>query len=288
MKLALGTAQFGLPYGVANQAGQISPSVGAAIVARARARGVDTLDTAMAYGTSESVLGRIGVSGLRVVTKIPAMPADVTAPGTWLACHLADSLKRLGLPRVYGVLLHAPAQLLTPEGPALYDALIHAKQDGLVDRIGVSIYTPADLNAIWPRFSIDLVQAPLNVLDRRLVTSGTLAALSAAGVECHVRSVFLQGLLVIPPSERPPVFARWTSTLTAFDAWIAGSGLSPTAACLGVALTQPGVDRVVVGVDTLAQASELLDIAEDPHSPMAPDFGDVDPDLLNPSRWPRA
>ena len=288
MKLALGTAQFGLPYGVANQAGQVSASTGAAIVAAARARGVDTVDTAIAYGTSEATLGTIGMDGLRVITKLPAMPADVTDPGPWVAEHLASSRARLGLSAVYGVLLHAPAQLLGPTGSALYDALVRAKRDGVVKKIGVSIYTPADLQGIWPQFPLDLVQAPFNVLDRRLVTSGTLAALGAAGVECHVRSVFLQGLLVMPASQRPAAFSRWASTLAAFDAWVAATGLSPTAACLRVALSQPGVDRVVVGIDTLEQTEQLLAIAGEPDGLVAPDFGDVDADLLNPARWPRA
>jgi aryl-alcohol dehydrogenase-like predicted oxidoreductase len=288
VKLALGTAQFGLPYGVANQAGQVSVSAGGAIIAIARARGVDTVDTAIAYGTSEATLGTIGMEGLRVVTKLPAMPAEVSDPGPWVAGHLALSCARLGLSSLYGVLLHAPAQLLGASGPALYDALVQAKHDGVVAKIGVSIYSPTDLQGIWPQFALDLVQSPFNVLDRRLVSSGTLAAFAAAGVECHVRSVFLQGLLVMPPTQRPAAFGRWAPTLAAFDAWVAGTGLSPTAACLRVALSQPGIDRVVVGLDTLEQADQLLAIAGAIDELAAPDFGDVDPDLLNPSRWPRA
>lgn len=291
MKLALGTAQFGLSYGIANQTGQLSSEAGAAVLSAARSRGVDTVDTAIAYGTSEAALGRHGMAGLRVVTKLPVMPDDENGagePNAWVHGHITASLERLGLTRVYGLLLHAPAQLLGPVGQALYDALQQTKRAGLVEKIGVSVYTPSDLTAIWPRFAIDLVQAPLNVLDRRLVSSGTLASLTAAGVECHARSAFLQGLLVMSPEQRPARFDTWQATLADYDAWVGVSGLTRTAACLRFVLGQPGVDRVVVGIDSVAQAHELLDIAEGPTAVLAPDFEKIDPDLLNPSRWPRA
>lgn len=288
MKLALGTAQFGLSYGIANQTGQVSQEAGAAILSAARQRGVDTVDTAIAYGTSESALGRHGMTGFRVVTKLPVMPDDVGDAGVWVHSHVAASLERLGLTRVYGLLLHAPAQLLGPGGPALYEALQQAKRTGLVEKIGVSIYAPADLKEIWPRFAVDLVQSPLNVLDRRLVTSGTLTGLAAAGVECHARSAFLQGLLVMAPEARPARFDRWRATLAAYDAWVEASGLTRTAACLRFVLGQPLVNRVVVGIDSVTQAHELLDIAQQPTALVAPDFGEIDPDLLNPSRWPPA
>lgn len=287
MKLALGTAQFGLPYGVANQLGQISASAGAAIVTAARAHRVDTIDTAIAYGSSEAALGAIGMSGFRVVTKLPVMPVDVSDPGAWVRGQLAASRERLGVTSVYGVLLHAPAQLLSACGPALYEALLQARHDAAVSKIGVSVYTPDDLTAVWPRFSFDLVQAPMNVLDRRLVTSGLLGALSTAGVECHVRSVFLQGLLVMAPAARPRRFDRWAPTLKAYDAWVAATGVSATAACLSVALAQPGIHRVVVGIDTLEQAEELFSLGRAPLTLDLPDLGVVDPDLVNPARWSR-
>ncbi|MGP1664729.1 MAG: aldo/keto reductase, partial [Rhodanobacter sp.] len=72
MKLALGTVQFGLPYGIANPGGQIGRDDAGQILALARESGIDTLDTAIAYGDSEACLGAVGTKGFRVITKLPA------------------------------------------------------------------------------------------------------------------------------------------------------------------------------------------------------------------------
>jgi aryl-alcohol dehydrogenase-like predicted oxidoreductase len=284
----VGTVQFGLPYGIANQHGQMSVEAATRVLALARAHGVDTVDTAIAYGASEATLGRIGVHELRVVTKLPAVPADVTDVASWVRSQVMASLGRLGVTQVYGLLLHAPAQLSSPIGAAIHEALVHVQADGLVGKIGVSIYSPEDMAAVWPRFHVDLVQVPFNAIDQRLVTSGLLASLKAAGVECHARSVFLQGLLLLPPVARPATFARWGDTLNVYDEWIAQTGLNRIDACLRVALTPQGIDRVVVGMDTVEQAEELLTLATHAAPLKPPTAGAVDVDLLNPAKWTRA
>ena len=102
------------------------------------------------------------------------------------------SLKRLGVSKLYGLLLHNSQQLLSSQGEALYQALVAIQGQGRVEKIGVSVYGPDELDAIWPSYKFDLVQAPFNILDRRLVISGWLARLGRSGTEIHVRSVFLQ------------------------------------------------------------------------------------------------
>ncbi len=167
-RLALGTAQFGQPYGIANQAGQVSAAEAAAIIACARENGWDTLDTAITYGHSEQRLGEIGVREWRVVTKLPAVPESCRDVAAWVTTAVRESLARLGISKLHGLLLHRPEQLTQPQGEALYGALLAVKCAGMTDGIGVSIYQPEELDALWPRFALDLVQAPFNVLDRRL------------------------------------------------------------------------------------------------------------------------
>ena len=142
MKLALGGAQFGLAYGISNQSGQVSRQVARRIVGLARRAGVDTIDTAIAYGDSEACLGEIGVDDFRVVTKLPPMPEDIADVAGWVRAQINESLERMGLMRVYALLLHRADQLLGNRGQALAEALQHAKQDGMVAKVGVSIYDP--------------------------------------------------------------------------------------------------------------------------------------------------
>lgn len=282
MKLAVGTAQFGLRYGIANEGEQVSQPEVAGILTRARECHVDTIDTAIAYGSSEACLGAVGVEGLRVVTKLPAeMDGDAA---TWAVRHLTASLQRLKVNSVYGLLLHRPAQLLGPDGRTLAKALLDLKDEGLVSKIGVSVYSPDELDAVMRACPIDLVQAPCNLIDQRLMTSGWLPRLHDAGVEVHVRSVFLQGLLLMPRHRIPAQFSRWSALFDGWHAWLADGHATAAEACLAF-VNHPMIDRVVVGVDCIAQFNDILQAADRAPAASLPDLCCHETNLINPSNW---
>jgi aryl-alcohol dehydrogenase-like predicted oxidoreductase len=285
--LALGTAQFGSPYGIANRTGQVAPEEIRAILRHAETAGIDLLDTAIAYGDSEGRLGAAGIAGWAVVSKLPAVPdtcaeADVER---WVHSMVEASIRRLGVPRLYGVLLHRPAQLLSARGPSIYRALSRVRDAGLTERIGASTYSPSEAVELGMRFPFDIVQAPLNPFDRRLVEEGVVASLTARGVEVHARSVFLQGLLLLPPGHRPPAFARWRPIWDRWDAWLAEAGLRPIEACLRFVCAQAGLRRVVVGVDTLAHLRDILQSIEGDVPDLPSDLACDDQALVNPACW---
>ena len=286
MKLALGGAQFGLAYGVSNQSGQVSRQAAREIVGLARLAGVDTIDTAIAYGDSETCLGEVGVDSFKVVTKLPPVPDDIVDVAAWVRDQIKGSLDRLGVARVHGLLLHRADQMLGKRGQALAAALQHARQDGMVAKVGVSIYDPEQLAAIMPVCPPDIVQAPLNLLDRRLETSGWLQRLHDAGVEVHTRSAFLQGLLLMDRAAMPPRFASWRSLWDTWQDWLDAHALSATRACLQYPLSLPQVDRVVVGVSSTSELKMLLDdAAVVANAVELPDLASTDLDLINPSNW---
>ncbi|MEW6165101.1 MAG: aldo/keto reductase [Pseudomonadota bacterium] len=285
MKLALGTVQFGLEYGIANKRGRVSLHEARNILTHARASGMDMLDTAIGYGDSEQRLGEIGVGGWQVVSKLPAVPSDCGDIGRWAAAEVAGSLRRLRVGQLGGLLLHRPQQLLEKGGDDLYRALERLKQSGLVQKVGISIYAPDELDALLPRFDLDLVQAPFNLLDHRLVESGWMERLAGRGVELHARSIFLQGLLLMKPGERPARFGRWATLWAEYDAWLEGAQLSAVQACLRHALSFSGIARVIIGVDGVSQLKEILRAAEGSMPPLPAGLRCTDPDLLNPARW---
>lgn len=281
MKLALGTVQFGLRYGIANTGGQVPPQEISAILGTARASAIDTLDTAIAYGDSETRLGEASVDDFKVVSKLPKLDAGADA----IDAMVRSSLERLGVSALDGLLLHRAEDLAGSEGSAIFAAMVDLKERGVVRKIGVSVYDPTELSEIVPRYSLDLVQAPFNVLDQRLVTSGWLDRLKDAGIEVHTRSAFLQGLLLMRPDARPAVFARWRDVWATWDDWVAEAGTTALAAALRVALAQPGVDRVLVGVDSDLQLRDILRSAGE-SGPIPPTSLAVDDiDLINPARW---
>jgi aryl-alcohol dehydrogenase-like predicted oxidoreductase len=287
-KLALGTVQFGLPYGIANQQGQVNTLEVRKILEFAISSGIDTIDTAIRYGNSEQCLGTIGVQNLNVVTKVPPLPDLINDIQTWVDTQFHDSLKRLNISKLYALLLHRPIDLVGRHGQALYRALLDLKEQGLVEKIGVSVYSPDELRILMPLFSIDIVQGPLNVIDRRLENSGWLAKLKDQDIEIHTRSVFLQGLLLMSKTARPEKFSTWETLWNNWHNHLDSSGVDfekfALSASLSYPLSLPEVDRVLVGIDSCNQLESII-IASQQTNIDIPDVCCNDERLVNPANW---
>ncbi len=285
MKLALGTVQFGQSYGVANKVGQVSAADAKAILEYAASNGIKMLDTAIGYGESEQRLGEIGITDWQVVSKIPAVPDGCGDISGWVSESVRSSLQRLGVPRLYGLLLHKPLQLLGADGGRIYAALQQLKGNGLVQKIGVSIYAPVELDDLYRRYNFDVVQAPFNLLDRRLIDSGWMSRLVDKGTELHVRSIFLQGLLLMLPHERPTKFNRWQVLWSAYSEWLREAKLTPLQACVRYGLSFSEISRVIVGVDTKHQLQNIVDSQDGVAVNVPKGFYTNELDLLEPIRW---
>lgn len=284
-KIALGTAQFGLSYGIANHEGQISREDGKRILDLAAESGIDTIDTAIAYGDSELRLGKIGVRSWRIISKLPVIPESCPDIQQWVTEAVCGSLQRLKIKKLNALLLHRPQQLFEKNGDSIYTILQSLKQDGVVDKIGVSIYDPSELDALCTRFQFDLVQAPFNILDRRLIDSGWLVRLSDLDIELHVRSVFLQGLLLMSPFDRPGKFKSWEPLWSDWDRWLYLNGITPLQACLRYALSFPQISKVIVGVDSQKQLREIISASSGDFPELSDTLKTTDLCLINPANW---
>ncbi|MBI3804151.1 MAG: aldo/keto reductase [Nitrospirae bacterium] len=287
-RLALGTAQFGMTYGIANQTGQVSRSVAKAMLRLAAANRIDTLDTAIAYGESETCLGEAGIPGFKLVTKLPVVPDGCANIGDWVQEQMSASLSRLGVGAIYGLLLHRPQQLLGAEGKAIYQSLQGLKERGQIQKLGVSVYAPSELELLVPRYRFDLVQAPFNLVDRRLHATGWLQRLKDGGVEIHTRSAFLQGLLLMSPAIIPDQFASWSHLWSKWHSWLARNTTSAVQGCLAYPLSFPEIDRVVVGADSVSQLEQIIDAANRVAPVELPDLHCDAENLINPADWCRS
>ena len=266
MKLALGTAQFGFNYGIANQSGQVSYEKAKAIITLAKSGDIDMLDTAIAYGESEALLGIVGINDFKVITKLPAIPDEVTDVFYWVSNQIESSLKRLNVKSLYGVLLHRSQQLTGIRGYELSQALKQLKVGGRVQKIGVSIYSPNELERVMPVCEIDIVQAPFSI-------------------EIHVRSVFLQGLLLMPKASIPEKFKYW---MPIFDKWhdfLDENHISGTRACVTFVQNFTQISKVIVGVESALQLEELIKAAGRNKDIVLPNISCADENLINPSNW---
>jgi hypothetical protein len=284
-RLALGTAQFGQAYGVANQIGKVSRPEVEAMLHLAVTNGFDTLDTAISYGDCEETLGKVGVRGFMLVTKLPEVPKGCANVSHWAHDQVVSSLARLGVSSLYGLLLHRPAQLLGSQGKKFHRTLQELKDKGLVQKIGVSIYNPGDLEEISKAFSFDLVQAPFSLVDRRLQKTGWLKKMKDKGVEVHTRSAFLQGLLLMSPKIIPAKFAFWSDLWSRWHSWLTEHKSSAVATCLAFPLSFPEIDRVVVGSDSVSQLTQIIEATKNLPAGDFPEISSDDESLVDPSRW---
>jgi aryl-alcohol dehydrogenase-like predicted oxidoreductase len=283
-RFVIGTAQFGLKYGIANRGGQITLDAARPILSMAREGGISMLDTASLYGDSEIRLGEIGVNEWQIVTKLAPIPENSANVEFSVNQQIKRSLANLKLDHLHAVLLHRPRQLLDSVGPSLFAALAQMRDKGLVEKIGISIYEPDELERIWQKYRFDIVQAPLNIMDRRLEHSGWLSRLTRDGCEVHVRSIFLQGLLMM--RQLPKTLGRWQVVWDQWQDFLILHEISPLDACLGYILSLPEVAKIVVGVDSEAQLKELMSTAACRSNKWPTSMWSDDRELLNPSLWP--
>lgn len=285
MRIGLGTAQFGSDYGINNRHGTVAPDEVERILRRAAASGIRYLDTAQAYGRAEGVLGDVGAaSSFRIVSKTLPLVKEVDR----LSTLLETSFQRLRTDRLYAILLHHGSDLATDDGRAVWRLLQAARQSGRIEKIGVSVYSPQELAAVLTSVDIDIVQLPASILDQRFYRSGLFHDLTTREIEVHVRSVFLQGLLLMPAGARP----AWADApaLRAFDRCCRERQIRPLVAALSLCYQLAGITAFIVGCETEAQLVEIVDAYREAEGISLPmdGFECADESIIVPYKWPKA
>ena len=285
-KVSLGTVQFGMDYGIANSSGQITLKECSSILSEASRIGIKNIDTATVYGKSEHILGEIGVNKFNVTTKIPYVPPETKDLIEHVEKLILESLSKIGLKSFYCVLIHDSKQLSNKDSQEkIFNALKKVKARGLVKKIGVSIYDPIELNNINYLSKYDIVQAPFNILDRRIIKDGWLDKLKKNKISLQVRSIFLQGLLLMPSELRPKKFSKWNGLWEAWDSWLIDSKLTPLEACLNFPLTIDNIDSIVVGVDSKEHLQQIGKYLNNKNITYPSFLQSNDLDLIDPNHW---
>jgi aryl-alcohol dehydrogenase-like predicted oxidoreductase len=283
-KLGLGASQF--PTAVTVRGRSPEHEVRDMLAAAARG-GLGFLDAGAAQAHCEQVLGAqmprpsgfdVLIRSIRGDRGPDAAEAEVRA-----------SLARLGLQRARAVVVQSASDLFAPAGPALWDRLKAMRDDGLFDQVGVCAYASDDPVGVARRFKPDLIQAPASLLDQRLLLDGSLMAVREMGVEVHLRSIFLNGLLFLPPDRVPAQLKGAAGRLSRARRMIAEGRSDPLQAALGFALSRPEADAVIVGASTAAELAAVIAAASSP--PPDLDWDEMaidDPVALDPRRWEAA
>jgi aryl-alcohol dehydrogenase-like predicted oxidoreductase len=287
VKLGLGTAQFGLNYGISNKKGQCSQPEVRKILNLAAEQNIQVLDTASSYGNSENVIGESLWENhpFRIVTKIPKFSSldNVTLK---LRKNFKQSLSKLRQDYIYGLLDHNADNLLSVKGKELWKVMQQLKQDGMVNKIGASVYTPEQVDSVVDNYAIDIIQVPINIFDQRLLQNGYLSKIKRRGIEIHARSVFLQGLLLMEASSIPDSMAEIRDCVRRFHTDCYSRGYTSLHIALDFMLQQKDIDVILVGVCSYYELRDIsniinLNITKYDYEKYALN----DECLINPSLW---
>lgn len=283
MQLALGTVQFGLAYGIAGSGHAVPHAEARRILDAAWQQGVRTLDTASAYGDIEERLADLcGPHRFRIVSKVPAIPAGLTPAqaADWAVASATRSRQRLG-ERLEALMVHRAEDLLGARGAAVYAALQQwALESGTA--LGASCYGPDEMVSVHGQHRLAIAQLPGNVLDQRLPQAFPTAV---SDVEIHLRSAFLQGLLLMDAAagrSRLPVAG---AALQRWHAWCQAAEIKPLVGALSVVKSFAAVSQVVVGVETLAQFEDIAHAWSSSMPRPAPQLADSDTAVIDPRSW---
>ena len=249
MKLGIGTVQFGLNYGINNKTGKPDGREVREIIELAARNGLNLLDTAADYGDSENIIGDIVGDGadFAIVTKVSRQSTPSKS--------LHESLKRLKRKNVYGLLIHDFDQFLS--NGQIASELQTVRDDGLVEKIGFSLYLPDQLEILLDKdVDFELIQVPYSILDQRFEPYFSL--LKARGVEIHVRSVYVQGLVFMKTASMKSFFEPVKAKIERLHSLSNDSRKSVQSLCLNFAIINEQIDKVLVGVENVAMLEDNI------------------------------
>ncbi len=281
-KIALGTVQFGLNYGINNSTGIPSEFEVSEIFNMANSAGIEMLDTARAYGDAEYKVGKYSGNNYKIVTKFPKVTSGVE-----LIKELEISLNSLNSNSVYGYMAHSADTLI--ETTELWTTLQHLKAEHKVKKIGYSLYSLDQLIKLLDlNFIPDVIQIPYSLFDRKF--EKILPKLKSLGVEIHVRSIFLQGLYFMNVEKLPINLMPLKLQLQSLRSYCNTFNVEIGSLALNYVIAHPNIDKVVIGVDSLLQLKQNIKSVENwKHNQQLFDcINNIeieDKKLLNPANW---
>jgi len=259
-KIALGTAQFGLKYGIANRIGKLSKEEVFTILEFAYRCGIGTLDTAYSYGESEEIIGEFisqSKKGFKIISKLPNLDNNGILE---VERYCQKTLGRLKQDKIYGYLIHKFDDMVSYKGD-LWSEIESLKYKGLVYKIGFSIYKIEELEYLLNNnISFDILQFPYNIFDQRF--EEYFPILRKKGVEIYTRSVFLQGLFFLKADKIDRDFRSAKNMIEKLRQISADYKIPMHSLCLCFVMLNPFVDKVIIGLDSLEQLKQNINFME--------------------------
>lgn len=292
LPLVLGTAQLGMEYGVANSKGQPDAKEAVAIVQTAWENGIRFFDTAQAYGDSEQVLGlcfrELGLcedERLKINTKLNSGVNLRDQPA--ITQSVEKSLKALGVKRLWSLMLHRESLLNEPID-LLRGVASRLKEEDKIEHFGVSVYSAEKALIALAIEELDTVQLPFNVFDQRALEQNLFDFAARKRKHLLVRSVYLQGLLLLDLNQIPPNLDFARGTLHSFHSFAKSLRIAPNLLCTSFVSQKARDALIIFGAESAEQVRDNVSLYREAANLNLPDMSFLsqkDPRLINPSHW---
>jgi aryl-alcohol dehydrogenase-like predicted oxidoreductase len=284
-KICIGTANFGLNYGLNNKK-PLSKKIIKEIFNFAKSKNINFIDTAMSYKKSENKIGHLKNQNLNIITKITNIPNNVHNIKQWIIDNTILSCKKLNTNKLYGLLIHNTEDLKNKKkSREIFKAFNFLIEKKIVKKIGLSIYDPRELDLYIKDYNFQIVQMPLNIFDRRIVKTGWLKKLKKKKIEIHARSIFLKGLLLKDSNKVDIKFNKWKKKIIFFEKWIIKNNLSKLEANIRFLKNFKEVDKIVVGINDAFELREIYSFFKK-KSLKIPEYLNIKAGIiLNPKEW---
>ena len=284
-KIILGSANFDQIYGIKKNF--IKKSEIKKLFDLALKNKIKTIDTSPLYNKSEKIIGLLNNNRFKIISKIPKPPKNIKRENIkkWLKQKVMISLKNLKIKKFEGLLLHNANSLLYKNGDEIYKGIRNMKINGFTSKIGVSIYDFNVLDKILKKFKFNLIQAPFNILDQRLVEKGWLKKLKKRKIEVHARSIFLQGILLLKHNQLPKKLIKLSKKFVMWENWLKKNKFSSLQVCLSFVLNQRQLDGIVVGYNNTNQLNQILKLKQIKNNFSLPNLNIKDKKLIDPREW---
>ena len=280
-KFIIGTAKFGMKYGFYKK--ETSLKQVEKILLYAKKSGINILDTALTYNNAFDKLVKVGIKDWSIISKIPSLPKEVKDIKAWVYKITFLTLKKLKISKIDTMLIHDEENVINLKiGKKIFNSLEELKRNKLIKNIGCSIYDSYKIKKIINYYNFDLVQCPFNILDTRIYSSGLAEILHKKNIKLHLRSIFLQGLLL--KSNKLPKKFKNNKILQSFDKWLANNNKNNINVCLSF-VSKFNFDKLIVGVSNLKQFQEIIDRSKNLTNELPEFIIKNNNKLIDPRKW---
>ena len=284
-KICLGSANFGKRYGYKNS--KIKEKEFSKIFKYANSRNIKYIDTAFNYSNSQKIIGK-NASNFKIITKIPKIPNSISNPQNWIETIILKSLNDLKTKKLYAVLFHYPPyQIEKQKFFQIVKYLENLRKKKIINKIGISAYNVSEIKRSFLLYKFQIIQFQANILDQKILRNSFIKILKKRGVEIHVRSIFLQGMLLSDITRIPKKFKYLRRILTLFDSWVKKKKISKLSACLNFILSFSMIDKIVLGTNNYLQFKQTIDAIEKSNGKLAipKHLKNINQNYLNPKNW---